>query len=265
MSFSFVQITDHHLNEAEDQLTHGFSTAFALRATLRSIAETVGQRIDFIISTGDFVQPTTDRAYQNLCQILGLQIQSPAPGPHRIHTEGLQGMPMYFLPGNHDDRPIYFRNLFPDQPPQETAYAVFHHQGVQFVCLDWGDQAQTILSPGMLDFLSAALENGKPSVLLMHHHVVLPGIRWLDNFVTEDVDRFWEVVARFPNVLGVFCGHAHTTYEQIIEGVPVYGLRSTAFSFAPTDHPLLTLQPPHYRLVTISDGVLTTRVYEVNL
>jgi len=38
MSFSFIQITDHHLREAADQLTFGYSTDYAFRTVLRHIA-----------------------------------------------------------------------------------------------------------------------------------------------------------------------------------------------------------------------------------
>jgi 3',5'-cyclic-AMP phosphodiesterase len=47
--------------------------------------------------------------------------------------------------------------------------------------------------------------------------------------------------------------------------VPVYGVASTSFQFGLTDDPVLTLEPPAYRRVTVDDGILTTRVYEVPL
>ena len=47
MNFSFVQITDHHLRESEALLAHGYSTAYALRAVLRHIAEHVDDRTSF--------------------------------------------------------------------------------------------------------------------------------------------------------------------------------------------------------------------------
>jgi hypothetical protein len=50
MTFSFVQITDHHLSTSEDALVRGFSPAYAFRAVLRHIAENVADTIDFIFS-----------------------------------------------------------------------------------------------------------------------------------------------------------------------------------------------------------------------
>lgn len=59
MHFSFVQITDHHLQETETTLTAGYSTAHALRVTLRHLAEHVAASVDFVVSTGDLVETTT--------------------------------------------------------------------------------------------------------------------------------------------------------------------------------------------------------------
>jgi hypothetical protein len=64
-------------------------------------------------------------------------------------------------------------------------------------------------------------------------------------------------------VLGILCGHCHITYEDVYAGIPILGLRSTAFPFAKTDDPQVILAPPHYRYIHIHDGVLTSRVYEV--
>jgi len=64
-------------------------------------------------------------------------------------------------------------------------------------------------------------------------------------------------------VLGILCGHTHMTYEEEYKGIPILGLRSTAFPFARTDEPLMLLAPPHYRVVHIQDGVLTSRIFEV--
>jgi hypothetical protein len=66
-------------------------------------------------------------------------------------------------------------------------------------------------------------------------------------------------------VLGVFAGHVHITTEAVRYGIPVYTLRSTAFQFARRDLPELVLEAPHYRWVTIRDGILSSRIFEVSL
>jgi 3',5'-cyclic-AMP phosphodiesterase len=264
MSFSFVHITDLHLTETETILRRGFSPAFALRSVLHHIAEHAAAQIDFIVSTGDLVEPATDAAYQNLLQMLNLKDVSGAPGPQRVTIEGLQDFPMYFLPGNHDDRGPFFRHLFPQTPPMRLMNAVFHHKGIQFICLDWGPQAKAVAYSETLNFLANALKSNIPSIVLMHHHILPVGSRWLDNFIMDGEEQFWELLKGYP-VLGIFCGHVHLTYETQSRGIPVFGLRSTAFPFALQDEPLITLQPPQYRFVTVQDRIITTKVFEVQL
>ncbi len=171
---------------------------------------------------------------------------------------------MYFVPGNHDDAPTLQRVFFPTSVSQERMNVRFMHKGIAFVCLDWGHEARATSTAGMLDWLTAQLADGAPTVILTHHPVEPVGVRWLDQFLPQDVECFWEIIEG-RNVLGILSGHFHMTTEQIALGIPVYTLRSTAFQFARHDDPLLTLEPPHYRLVTIEDGILTSRLYEVKL
>ncbi len=265
MHFSFIQISDHHLTPTEADLLNGFSTRYAFRAVLKHIAQHAARRADFIISTGDLVENPDAASYGAFRQLLGVQnAGAPAPGPLSITLDGGQPFALYLLPGNHDDRRNFFTCLFPDHPPAPLANAVFVHKGVQFVCLDWGRRAKAVASPAMLDFLAAALATDLPSVLLMHHQVTPIGSRWLDDFIADDVQRFWEVIAG-RKVLAVCCGHVHTSSEQIVNGVPVLSLRSTAFPFVLQDEPLGCLLPPHYRLVTLQDGVLSSEIFEVPL
>ena len=266
MSFAFIQITDHHLRETEQTLTFGFSPAWALRSVLRDVAESCAERADFIISTGDLVHMGTEAEYLCLCRLLNLEDLSPAPGPQRISVEGLEGFPIYFLPGNHDSRELFYRSLFPQSQPSDTMNLSFIHKGVQFICLDWGTEDKGVIQPEMLEFVGRELQTDLPSILLMHHNPVPVGCRWVDEWVPEDVDRFWKVLEG-QNVLGILHGHTHGTFETWVGGIPVLGLRSTSwtFDFAVLDEIVRCLRPPHYRLVMVQDGKLSTEIHEVNL
>ena len=262
--FSFIVIADHHLRESEALLNRGYSTAHAFRAVMRHIAEHAASRADFIVTLGDLVDAGTDAEYQHVRGMLGIREVSAAPGPQRVNLEGLRELPMYFLPGNHDRRAQFLANMFPLGEPCELMNVAFTHGGVQFLCLDWGAQNQAIAYPETLEFLARALHSGAPSVLLTHHHVARVGVGWLDAFLADDVEKFWETIAG-RNVLGIFCGHIHATYEKRISDIPVFGTRATCFQFALQEDKLFCLQPPHYRVVTLRDGKLTTAIYEVNL
>lgn len=264
--FSFLQITDHHLLESEEQVREGFVPGYALRRVMKHIAENTADKADFIISTGDLVEPPTEAAYEGAIRLLGLEASAQLPGPQHINVEGLQHYPMYFLPGNHDDREQMTRCLFPNSAPVELYNLTFEHKGVQFIFLDWGPESKAVFLPGTREFLSQALKSELPSVIVCHQHVKPIGSRWLDNFIADEIDEFWEIVTAprlKDRILGILCGHAHITYEDEYQGIQILGLRSTAYPFARTDGPTVILAPPHYRFITIKNNVLTSRIYKV--
>jgi len=265
-NFSFVQITDHHLLESEEQLRDGFCPGHALRLVMRHVSETVADKADFIVSTGDLVEPDTDATYQGALKLLGIHSSAALPGPQRINIEGLKDFPMYFLPGNHDKREMFTHYLFPDSKAPTLYNFTFAHKGVQFVFMDWGPESKAYFFPETREFLSKALQSDLPSVILCHQHVKKIGSRWLDEFIADDIHEFWDFVAP-PGIkekaLAILCGHAHITYEEEYRGIPILGLRSTAFPLAKTDEIQIILAPPHYRFVSIQDGILTSRIYKV--
>jgi Icc protein len=265
MNFSFIQITDHHLTASDAEFVFGYSTRYAFRTVLQHIAQHTAGLADFIFSTGDIVNDPTEAAYQSFLKMIGTRDQSAAmPGPLFISAEGLQDFPLYLLPGNHDDRNNFFSCLFPKSPPAPLMNVAFIHKGIQFICLDFGPDAKTTIHPETLDFLARSLGTDTPSIMMLHHQLVPMGSRWLDEFMADDTAQFWEVVTGH-NVLGIFCGHLHLTYEKVVNDIPIFGLRSTSFTFALQDEPLPCLLPPHYRLVTLQDGKLTTQIFEVPL
>jgi len=264
--FSFVQITDHHLLESEETLREGFCPGHAMRMVMRHIAQNVADHVDFIISTGDLVEPDTDATYQGALKLLGIHSPAALPGPQHINIEGMKDFPMYFLPGNHDKRDMFTRYLFPESQAPNLYNLTFEHKGVQFIFMDWGPESKAHFFPETKEFLAKALQADLPSVVVCHQHVKKIGSRWLDGFLADNLDEFWDtLLPRKENVLGILNGHVHITYEDEYRGVPIYGLRSTAYPFAKVDDPVVILAAPHYRLVHIHDGILTSRVYKVVL
>jgi len=266
--FSFIQITDHHLLESEDAHRDGFVPGHALRMVMRHIAENTADKADFIISTGDLVEPPTEAAYACAARLLGLDSSATAPGPWKVNAEGLRDFPMYFLPGNHDDREVITRCLFPDSKPLPGGLYnfTFEHKGIQFIFMDWGPESKAVFLSETRVFLAQALQSELPSVIVCHQHVKRIGSRWLDSFLADDLGQFWEIVAApgvKEKVLGILCGHVHITYEEEYKGIQILGLRSTAYPFAKTDDVTVILAPPHYRFVSIQNGILTSRIYKV--
>lgn len=264
--FSFIQITDHHLLDSPDALREGFSPGHALRMVMKHISEHAADSADFILSTGDLVEPPTEEAYQCAIDLLGIESSASLPGPLKINVEGLKGYPFYFLPGNHDDREMLTRCLFPNSKSPGLHNFTFVHKGIQFIFLDWGPESKAYFFPETREFLTQALQSDLSSVIVCHQHVKPIGSRRLDSFLADDIDQFWELITTQgikEKILGILCGHVHITYEDEYRGIPILGLRSTAYPFAKTDEIMVILAPPHYRFVTIKDNVLTSRVYKV--
>jgi 3',5'-cyclic AMP phosphodiesterase CpdA len=261
MSLRFAQITDHHL--AAGDLLWGYSTWHALRTVLRHIADHAGP-LDFVVSTGDLTERASEDEYRIFLDLVGAEPAGVFPGPLIARGQGLAGVPLYALPGNHDKRPTMLRSLFPASPPAERTQAWFERGGVRFVCVDWGPANKAEATPDLPAFLEAALD-GTPAVLLMHHHVAPMGHARLDALIADDVAAFAERI-RGRGVLAILSGHTHASFERELAGVPVLGLRSTCFQFAPLEGPLLRcLQPPHYRIVTIEHDTLRSEIVEVPL
>lgn len=264
MPFSFVQITDHHLGESDEDRPHGYPAGETFRAVMDNISQECAGEIDFIVSTGDLVNRPTEDAYRYLKDVLNLSPADCLSCPHTIRYGRLWDFPMYLLPGNHDERALFFRCLF-SGAADGWFNTSFVHKGVRFVCLDWGAFERGEMIDGTLAFAERVLRADEPSILLTHHNIVPVGAAWLDRYIPDGIEAFYDVL-RGKRVLAILCGHLHSSYEREWEGVPVWGLRSTAFQFRFEGRPVLSLQPPHFRVVTVgADGGLETRVVEVPL
>jgi len=147
----------------------------------------------------------------------------------------------------------------------ERLNTCFLHQGIRFICLDWGGNDRGELTSDLLEFAEQALSTDEPAIILTHHNIVPLGRAWLDRFLADGIEKFHRILQQ-KKVLAIICGHLHSSYEFNWEGIPVWGLRSTAFQFRFEGKPVLALQPPHFRVVTVhDDGRLETRVVEVPL
>jgi Icc protein len=250
MPFSFAHISDHHLLNGEDELKLAFSPGYAFRKVLQTIGSQLAGGIDFVVSGGDLVETADIASYEMAKQIMVLRAADFAPGPGTLNAEGIEGLPIYFLPGNHDDRENFYRALYPKQNPRRLMNASFEHMGIRFICLDLSPEVKGDMSDETFGFLSAQLTD-LPTILLTHHPLVKVGAKWLDKYLADDLDRFWNLVSK-KKVLGILSGHVHISYEQEVRGIKVMGTRSTAFPFAPQDEKLICLWPPQIRVVPLT-------------
>jgi Icc protein len=264
VSFTFIHLTDHHLGESEHSDIRGFAPAHSFARVLDDIAANDAWDADFVLFTGDLVNLGTDAEYAFAHRLLEIGGKAEAPGPLSVGTgRARRRVPAYFMPGNHDIREAFYRNLYGAAP--SAPVTTFIYRGVQFVCVDTGTGSrQGEITGEALRIITGRLAGGAPSVICLHHHPVPVGISWLDAAVPERAPEFWSAVTA-GNVLGVLFGHVHTTADTQVGAIPVMSTRSTCFQFVPADEPLLCLLPPHYRIITVTNDRLTSQIREVRI
>jgi len=125
-------------------------------------------------------------------------------------------MPLFLVPGNHDDRLVLSEVFGRDVCPiNESGFVDYVIEGfpLRIIALDTLDPGKPggRLSPSRLDWLDAQLCEGgdQPTLVLAHHPPLNLGVPESDEdgFVgAEDLGR---VVANHPNVERFLCGHIH--------------------------------------------------------
>ena len=125
-------------------------------------------------------------------------------------------MPVYPIPGNHDDRDG-IRARFPDVLPAGTAdapvdYVVDEHP-IRLVGLDTTIPGRPSgrLEREQLAWLDDQLarEPDRQTLIFQHHPPFATGIDWMDRVGLENGEQEAEVVARHRQVELLTCGHVH--------------------------------------------------------
>lgn len=204
-----VQITDTHVVERGTLL-------YGMADTARHLAETVSQinamrpRPDLVLVTGDLVEhpgPVTYSHFRDL--IAPLQV------------------PVYLMPGNHDDPSImceFFADsdMFPGEPPHYQ-YAI---EGPDFRTLMLNSHLDNSELPcfGMrrLQWLQYELESSdQPTLIAIHHPPMVTGVGFIDMVGKRWFQEIGELIASHPQVLKVICGHGHFDLSGMLGNVPV--------------------------------------------
>lgn len=195
-----LQISDMHIVAAPDLVSGRLDTRKLLRAAVDRIAadlEKIGP-VDGLIVTGDISDDGSAQSYRIAYEILA----------------SLE-LPLFFIPGNHDDRKAMF-DVF--GAPQGGSASKFHWSArvgeIQLIGLDTtiprnggGDIDQETLN-----FLAAQVKasKGLPTIVALHHPPFSSGIRFMDKIGLRGVDRLREVLDGASAEVRLICGHLHS-------------------------------------------------------
>jgi 3',5'-cyclic-AMP phosphodiesterase len=259
MKTLLAQLTDLHIREP-GRLAYGrLDTAPFLRAAVQAI-EALPQRPDAVVLTGDLTDFGRAAEYAHLAGML-------APLP----------MPLYLLPGNHDDRRQLRRSFaqhayLGDGEFLQYSVSLGEH-GLRLLALDTVEPGAPHgrLCMKRLQWLADTLarHRGEPVVIAMHHPPFETGIGHMDRIgLLEGADALAEILAAHQSVERVICGHLHRTIYTRVGGAVVSTAPSPAhqvcLDLAPDAESAWILEPPGFHLHAWSGpGRMVTHVAAV--
>lgn len=125
-------------------------------------------------------------------------------------------MPVYMVPGNHDDREVMRSALMPYgyMPASGPLNFVIETRPIRVIGLDSlvPGRVEGALSSETLHFLENALEteHSIPTLILIHHPPFRCGLKEKDTIrLFEGADRFTEILSRHKQVERILSGHHH--------------------------------------------------------
>ncbi len=216
-----AQISDPHIGPPGSRGVGGVDCAAHLMRCVAHInASSV--RPDIVVATGDLVGAGGDEEYRVLRRTL----------------DALD-MPLYVLPGNHDERSA-LRRHFADHEylPRDGEFLHYTVDTVapRLIMLDTHVPGEPggLMCAERLAWLSAALEQApdRPTLVFMHHPPCEIGIASMDAMRCRGGEAMGLIVERHGRVERILCGHVHRPVHIDWHGTVVATAPSTAVQLA---------------------------------
>ena len=234
------QISDLHI-KPERKLAYGVvDTATMLERCVAQIGR-LPQRPDAVIATGDLVDGATPAEYALLRELL-----SPLT------------MPLYLMPGNHDERQA-LRQVFADRDYLHITspfiqYAIDDFP-LRIVALDSvipGQSGGTLCDERLAWLKRVLTESGKPTVVALHHPPFVTGIGHMDSVGFDSSAKLERIIARHPHVERVIAGHLHrpitVRYGGTVASTCPSPAHQVVLDLAPDAGDRFIMEPPAFQL-----------------
>lgn len=213
---TLVQITDTHIVERGALLYGVADTAHHLAVTVAEI-NAIRPRPDAVLITGDLVEHPGPVNYSHFADLI-------AP----------LEMPVYLMPGNHDDPQAmcsFFGNtpMFPCSDPHFQY--VIEDLPFRIIMLNshFDDSELPFFGPRRLHWLDEELsKSDKPALIAIHHPPMKTGIGFIDMVGEQWYLGLDQVLRKHPQVLKIICGHGHIDLQGRLGDVPVQMVGSIA-------------------------------------
>jgi 3',5'-cyclic-AMP phosphodiesterase len=214
-----AQISDTHIPRWGEK-TYGIAP---MAENLKYCVDHINQcnpKPDVVLVTGDITGAGLIEEAEQAASLLS-QLQSP----------------YYIIPGNHDDRSILKSAFGEHACPsgyQDFSNYVIEDYDVRLIAMDstlpgspGGEICQT-RAAWLDERLSEAKE--RPTVIFMHHPPIKCGVLETDMDGFVGAELLGEIVEKYTNIEGIFCGHIHLPIHvrwrgTVVSTAPSMGMR----------------------------------------
>ena len=236
-----VQLSDLHVRPPGVLAYGRVPTNDMLREAIEHV-NALRPRADVVLATGDLVHAGDIEEYAMLRQLLAEL-----------------SMPVYLVPGNHDDRGN-LRKVFADSEylpdtGEYLQYSVEDHP-VRLIGLDTvipgkaGGELCLHRRAWLEETLAAAPE--RPTVVFMHHPPFRTNIDHMDVIGLEGAEAMGRLVERHPQIERILCGHLHRPIQVRWRGTLASTAPSTAhqvvLDLRRGTEGAFALEPPGYQI-----------------
>ncbi|GEM_PF-148441 len=216
----FIQISDTHLFEDPATKLWDVAPDPMLDRALEELGKLDGKPA-FVIVSGDCSSDGSVGSYKRLGE--------------KIAT---LGVPVYYIPGNHDDPQVLSQVLCGKElPPKEKMTQCFDAFGWRFILLDSSVPGEDggALGDAQRAWLRTTLaaEPRTPTIVIVHHNPLPTGSAWLDPMTIADANALMAILDTSSQVRAVLFGHIHQAFEANRDGAQYLSAPSTFFQFKP--------------------------------
>jgi Icc protein len=204
---------------------------------------------DAVLATGDLVHDGKPAAYERIFSWLQAF-----------------GLPVYCLPGNHDEATVLQDTLNHRLVRYVEQVNIGNWQVILLDSTIPGSEGAH-LGPEALRSLDARLRAApdNPALVCLHHQPIAMGSRWLDTMAVDNPEEFFAIIDRYPQVRGILWGHVHQELDRMYKGIKMMSSPSTCIQFLPmSDDFAIDPIPPGYRWLELHpDGRIASGVRRI--
>lgn len=247
-TLNIIQISDTHLFSDPEQELLGVKTRESFQAVLKLLQQE--QALNYVIHSGDMSQDQSPESYLYLAEALK-QLQ----------------IPVYYVPGNHDD-PAIIKQIYPCENIKNDKQILWETWQIILLNSRKPDSIGGCLDASQLLYLEECLKAypNHFTIFFFHHHPILVGSEWLDKIGISNRENWWKIINQYAGVKAVFFGHVHQEYYQLVDHISCYAAPSTCIQFKANQTAFsLEKVAPGYRWIRLyKDGNFETGVKRVN-